>query len=250
MRITGLGRIIFALSFAAVGVLMIGFHDFALMWIPKIIPWRDVPATVVGVLLFAGGIALLVPRTAAPAALVLAGLSLLRLLFQIRFVVAEPLIEVHYEVIGETLVQIAGAWTIFSMLPRGAGFGHVRAGQIIYGLALLPIGLSHFFYLNLTAPLIPSWLPFHLPLAYFTGAAHFAAGLGILLGVLPRLAATLEAIMVSLFLLLVWVPQLIAAPVSRSNWVETFATAAIMGAAWAVAESFRHTPVRMQTAEN
>ncbi len=241
---TDLGRILFAVTFAILGALFLGFHDFALMFIPKIIPWRDVPATVIGVLLVAGGAGLLVRRTAAPSALLLAALLLLRVLFQMRFVVAEPLVEVHYEVVGETLVEIAGAWTIFAMLARdgAARFGGTCTGQILFALALLPLGLSHFFYLNMTAPLIPSWIPFHVMLSYFTGAAHFAAGVAILVNVLPRLAATLEAVMVSLFTLIVWVPAVFAAPMSRANWGEIVASAAISGAAWAVAASLGDRP--------
>jgi hypothetical protein len=75
-------------------------------------------------------------------------------------------------------------------------------------------------------------------LSWFTGAAHFAAGVAILVLVLPRLAATLEAVMVSLFTLNVWVPAVFAAPMSRSNWSEIVTSAAISGAAWAVAGSF------------
>lgn len=238
------GRIVFAVTFAVLGALFLGFHDFALLWIPKVIGWRDVPAEAIGVLLVAGGAGLLVPRTAGPSALLLGALLLLRFLFQLRFVAAEPLVEVHYEVVGETLAEIAGAWTLFALHRRdgAARFGGVRAGQIAFGLALLPFGLSHVFYLNMTAPLIPSWLPFHVALAYATGAAHFAAGVAILASVLPRLAATLEAVMVSLFTLIVWVPALFAAPLSRANWGEIVASAAISGAAWAVAASLRDRP--------
>jgi uncharacterized membrane protein len=237
---TYLGRIILGVAFAILGALFLGFHDFALTWIPKIIPWRDAPATVVGVVLAAGGIGLLIRRAAAPSALVLAALLLVRFLFLMRFVVAEPLVEGHYEEAGEALAQMAGAWTIFAMLTRdrASRFGGVRTGQILFGLALLPFGLSHFFYLNMTAPLIPSWIPFHVPLSYLTGAAHFAAGVAILIWVLPRPAAMLEAVMVSLFTLIIWVPAMIAAPMSRSNWSEIVSSAAISGAAWAVAGSF------------
>ncbi|HEX4081267.1 MAG TPA: hypothetical protein VHX61_20580 [Rhizomicrobium sp.] len=237
---TDLGRIVFGIAFAILGALFLGFHDFALTWIPKIIAWRDVPATVIGVLLLAGGVALLVPRAAGPSALLLAALLLVRFLFLMRFVVAEPLVEGHYEEAGEALAQIAGAWTIFAMLApdRTSRFGGIRAGQILFALALLPFGLSHFFYLNMTAPLIPSWIPFHVPLSYLTGAAHFAAGIAILILVLPRLAATLEAVMVSLFTLIVWVPVMVAAPMTRANWSEIVTSAAISGAAWAVAGSF------------
>jgi uncharacterized membrane protein len=157
-------------------------------------------------------------------------------------VVAHPLVEVTWQSLGESVVFVAGAWTIYSLLARKGGgraeFGNVRLGQILFALALLPFGLSHFFYLDLTAPLIPSWLPFHVLLAYFTGAAYIAAGIAILFRVLPRLAATLTAVMVSLFTVLVWVPMVIAAPANLGNWSEIWVSAAITGAAWAVAGSF------------
>jgi uncharacterized membrane protein YphA (DoxX/SURF4 family) len=51
-----------------------------------------------------------------------------------------------------------------------------------------------------------------LGLAYFTGLGHMAGGIGIVTGILPRLAATLEAIMMCLFGLLVWVPSFLAQP--------------------------------------
>ncbi|HEY2885510.1 MAG TPA: hypothetical protein VGJ08_09880 [Rhizomicrobium sp.] len=152
-----------------------------------------------------------------------------------------PLVETSWYSASENLILLAGAWTIFSLVPAGAlaRFRHVRAGQILFALALPAIGLSHFFYLDQTAPLIPPWLPFHVPLAYLTGAAHIAAGAAILLDVLPRLAATLEAVMVSLFTLLVWVPTVSSHLANRFDWSEICVSTAIAGAAWAVAESFR-----------
>ncbi|HXC55974.1 MAG TPA: hypothetical protein VNU97_11815 [Rhizomicrobium sp.] len=246
MRLTGLGRVLFAVSSALLGAFIVGFPDFAQAWppVPRWIAWHDTLATGFGALLLAGGAALLVPRTARPAALALAGALLLRLLLmQVPYVAAHPLVEASWYDVSENLTLIAGAWTIFSLLPRGGGvlakLGQVRAGQIVFALALPAIGLSHMVYLDQTAPLIPSWLPLHVPLAYLTGAAHIAAGAGILFGVLPRLAATLEAAMVSLFTLLVWVPTVIAAPTNRFDWSEICISTAITGAAWAVAESFR-----------
>lgn len=246
MRATGLGRILFALSFAVLGALGIGIHDFAHEWplVPKWIAWHDAVATLSSAVLLISSIGLFVPRTARLSALVLTTLLLLRLLLlKVPQVVVHPLFELTWYDVSETLTFVAGGWTIFSMLPREGGalanLGNVRVGQILFGLALPAIGLSHFFYLDQTAPLIPAWLPFHVPLAYFTGTAHIAAGVGVLFGVLPRLAATLEATMVSLFTLLVWVPMMFAAPMSHGNWSEICVSAAISGAAWAVAGSFR-----------
>lgn len=246
MRITGPGQILFGLSFAVIGALSIGWHGFAPAWelLPKWLPWRDTLAIPYGALLLASGAALLVPRTAAPAALALAILVLLRLLvLHVPRVAAHPLIEVVWESMGENLIYLGGAWTLFSMLaPEGsalAKFANARAGQIVFALAMPGIGLSHFFYLNMTASLIPAWLPYHVGLACFTGAAWIAAGLGIFFGVLPRLAATLLATMVSLFTLLIWVPTIIVAPSNIGDWAEICTSAAITGAAWAVAESLR-----------
>ncbi len=254
MRITGLGQVLFALGFAALGGLIIAWPDMGLLWqtVPKAFPWHDTLTTVSGVVLLAGGAALLVPPTARPASLVLAVFLLIRLVRIKLFILArQPLVEVAWEDMSESLVHVAGAWTIFSLLSREGGalarFANVRAGQILFALAMPALGLSHFFYLNQTAPLIPSWIPFHVTLSYFTGAAHIAAGFGILFGGLlfaglPRLAATLEAVMTSLFTIIVWIPMLVAAPASHSSWREFCVSTTIAGAAWVVAESFRGRP--------
>jgi uncharacterized membrane protein len=115
----------------------------------------------------------------------------------------------------------------------------VRLAQRLYGLALLAFGLSHFVYLNLTAPLVPGWLPAPTFWAYFTGCAYLAAGVAILTGLWARLAAVLSAWQIGLFLLLVWVPVVAAGKVSAENWSETILNVALLAGAWVVAESYR-----------
>ena len=87
--------------------------------------------------------------------------------------------------------------------------------------------------------MVPAWLPYHTGFAYLTGAGHIAAGLGILFGVLPRLAATAEAMMISIFTFLVWVPRIVASPAPRLPLTELCISAAIAGAAWAIAGSLQ-----------
>lgn len=228
------------------GALLITVRDFALAWqpVPKGITGHDAAVTSFGTLLLASGAALLVPRAARMASLVLALSLLLRIIvLKVPNVAAHPLIELVWYDLSENLTLVAGAWVIFSMLPREAGalagFGHVRTGQFLFALALPAIGLAHMFYVEKTAPLIPSWIPFHVPLAYLTGAAHIAAGAGILFRVLPRLAAVLETVMVGSFTLLVWVPRVIDQPANLAYLAEIFVSTAITGAAWAVAQSLR-----------
>src|SRR5690606_1245936 len=75
-----------------------------------------------------------------------------------------------------------------------------QAGRTIFGVCALFFGGAHFVYLNLTAPLVPEWLPPSQTFwAYATGAAHIAAGLAILTGVQARRAAILLTIMFASF---------------------------------------------------
>ena len=241
MRPADLGRILFATSFAALGGLLLAAHGFGDVWptIPKWMPARDVLTMLSGIVLLVGGIGALVPRGAPVSAMVLAGfMSFELLVLKLPHIVAHPLLMGVYEDGAETLACLGGAWTIIAMLHDAAPVQR-RPGRIAFGLALIPFGLAHFIYLDLTAPLIPAWLPFHVALAYGTGAAYVAAGLAILSGVQARLAATLTAVMVSLFTLIIWVPAIVSAPGKLGNWSELLISAAITGAAWAVAQSYK-----------
>jgi uncharacterized membrane protein len=109
-------------------------------------------------------------------------------------------------------------------------------------------GAAHFAYAKFTATMVPAWLPGRMGIVYFTGACHAAAGIGLLVGVLPRLAATLEAIMLSLFGVLVWLPSFFAqprpawAPSAQVQWSETFLSFLLAASAWIVAASLRSAP--------
>ena len=245
MRIGDIGRILFGVSFAALGGLLLCAHGFGDIWptIPKWMPARDVLTMFSGVVLLLGGIGALVPRTAPVGAMVLAGFFVFELaLLKLPHVVAHPLLMGVYEDGAESLACLGGAWTIIAMLYAGTR-AQRRPGQIAFALALIPFGLAHFIYLELTAPLIPHWMLFPVALAYLTGAAYVAAGLAILARVLAPLAATLTAAMVSLFTLIIWVPAIVTAPKVLGNWSEFWISTAITGAAWAVAASFT-TPAR------
>ena len=113
-----------------------------------------------------------------------------------------------------------------------------RVGQLTFGVCALVFGTAHFVYMNLTAPLVPKWLPPTQEFwAYATGVAHIAAGVAILSGVRARLAAILLTIMFASFTPLVHVPMLLATPSSHWIWNENAVNIALIGAAWVVADS-------------
>ena len=108
----------------------------------------------------------------------------------------------------------------------------IYLAQKIFGLSLIPIGLSHVVYVKETADFVPAWLPHHVGWAYFTGGAHIAAGLGILFGVLPRMAAMAEGAMIGLFTALAWGPAVLAAPKTRMPWTGFFISWVFGAAVW------------------
>jgi uncharacterized membrane protein YphA (DoxX/SURF4 family) len=130
------------------------------------------------------------------------------------------------------------------MMPE-AGACAMRAALVLFGLTCVFYGCSHFAYAEYTATMVPTWLPGRSGLAYLTGMGHLAAGIGMIFGVLPRLAATLEAIMMSFFGLLVWVPSFFAQPrptwatPPENQWSELVVTLMLTASAWMVADSLR-----------
>jgi uncharacterized membrane protein len=228
-------RAVFATGIIALGIVGVVYGDFAGIWqaFPASVPIRHALGYASAVLMLMCGVALMVKRTEALAArALLVFFALLLLVVKLPPVLKAPLVEGSWQSMSEMLALLTGAWVLCASSVRAT-----RLAQLVFGLALIPFGLSHFAYLNLTAPLIPAWLPFHTALAYFTGAAQVAAGLAILVNVLARLAATLEASMLSAFTVLVWVPALLATPNSPGTWSEFATSWAISGAAWVVAMS-------------
>jgi len=253
MRSPGAGPVLFAIGMAGLGILSLIYRDFALNWqpVPTWVPWHVPLAVLSGAMLAAGGSGMFFRRMAQGAAALLTINVLVWLaLLEIPRVVASPAVEAMWLGVGETLVLVCGGWISFISLSRPARLwsavpvsdSQLRAGQLVFGLALLPIGLSHFMYVNETAQMVPAWLPARTALAYLTGAGHAAAGLGLLFSVVPGLAATLEAAMMSSFVLLIHIPGVLHAPTDRLQWTMLSVATALAGSAWTVAGSFSRRP--------
>jgi uncharacterized membrane protein len=253
MRVAGTGHLLFALGLAGLGVLSLVSSDFPYTWepVPTWVPWREILAQLSGAILLAGGIGLLIKRIASPAAFALA-IFLLGwvLVLQAPRAAQAPANVGMWLGVAESTLLFTGGWILFAFLatPRMrirvaylTSDRGLHLARICFGVACLLFGLSHFVYGPGTASMIPAWLPAHLGLAYFTGACHFAAGLAILFAVLPRLAATMEACMISLFVVLIHIPGAIREPASRMQWTMVSVATALAGAVWIISSSLRET---------
>lgn len=240
LRRIGVGHLLFASSFVLIGAISLRLHDFLLFQqpVPQDIPWRAGLACISAALLLLGGAGLLFQATARQAALVLtAFVALWIVALWIPQVLAHPLVELNWEGVGEDMVLVAGGWLIYCEVS-GRSDGTVRIARLLFGLALVPIGLSHFFYLDAAVKFIPAWMPFHVPLTMVSGAGHIAAGVAIASGVVPRLAATMEASMENLITLIVWVTAIVTKPGDYHSWVNLLTSAAETAAAWVVVASY------------
>jgi uncharacterized membrane protein len=239
---------LFAIGMIGLGVLALIVGDFALQWQP-VAPWfpgRTVLAYASGVLTLACGAGLLFPRTAAWSIRLLFPYCIVWAMLKVPALFAAPGMEAVWLGIGEITLLLSGAWTLFvrlADLPESSPLAaltserSLKAARVLFAVSLLPIGLSHIVYVQATHDFVPAWLPFRTGWAYLTGAGQMASGLGVLFGVLPRAAAWAEAIQISLFTLLIWVPAVVAGPGVRLSWTGLCISWAIGAAAWAVAQN-------------
>ena len=239
---------LFAVGMIGLGILALVYGDFAMVWQPVAswIPGRSALAYGSGLVMLLGGTGLLMRATAAWSARLLFPYLIGWLLLKVPALLVAPQTEAVWLGVGELAVLLAGGWVLFarlaglqegSPLSFATGQNGLRIARILFAVALIPIGLSHIVYAKPTADLVPAWLPYRMSWAYVTGAGQIACGLGVLFSVPPRVAARTEAVMISLFTLLVWGPAILAAPRARLPWTAFFISWAIASAAWVVAQN-------------
>ncbi|MGB6191003.1 MAG: DoxX family protein [Terracidiphilus sp.] len=238
----GFERLLFALGMAGLGTLALVYGDFAMVWQP-VAPWvpgRTALAYGSGVLMLACGAGLPFAATVKWAARALVVYLTAWALLKVPAVVAVPQMEAVWLGLGELTVLLAGGWVLFAKfgaLDWGplTGARGVKWAIALFGASLLPIGLSHLIYAKPTYDLVPAWMPARVIWSYVTGVGQIACGLGVLLRIWPRVAATAEAVMISLFALLCWGPAIVITPKMRLGWTAFWISWAIASAAWVVA---------------
>lgn len=254
MRVRTLSHVVFAATMVGLGILGLVTGKMTPVWapVPRGVPAQEMLGYLCAIISLACGVGLLVQRTAAIAARVLLGYLLLWVvLFRVPNFFFAPTAQDTWSGIAETSVIVAGAWVVYAWLAGdwdkrrfafATGDSGVRVARLWYGLAMIPFGEAHFRYIKATAGLIPSWIPWHLFWAYFFGCTFLAAGVGVLLGVLARLAAALSTVQLALFTTLVWFPMVAGRSANGFQWSETIVSWAITIGAWVVADSYRGVP--------
>ncbi len=211
--------------------------------VPKALPDHAALAYVAAAFMLVSGAAVEWRRTAAWGAAALAAYYALIVvvLMNGRVVLAHSTEYGAYSGGAEQLAIAAGGLIVYAANARidtVLAARLTRLGQLAFGVCALLFGGAHFFYMNLTAPLVPRWLPPSQAFwAYATGVGQIAAGLAILTGLQARLAAIVLTATYVCFTLLVHAPMLLADSSSRWIWSENALNLALIGVAWVVADS-------------
>ena len=257
----------FACGMMGLGLLSLIYRSYSLQWepVPAFVPAAF--AYLSGAILVLAAAALAVRGAMAWGALVLAvflGLWVVALKIP-EAVAVLPQVTKASSLVGtllgifEDLGMACGAWTLYALSVRCgdkpplaglSGEAGLRVARIVFGFACIEYGASHFAFAGFTAQMVPGWLPQRLFFAYLTGAGHLLAGIALVTGVLPRLAATLEAVMMSSFVLLVHIPMVLwhKAGEGHLNWTLLFVASSLASSAWAMSGVLKDRPWGLKAA--
>jgi uncharacterized membrane protein len=235
---------VYGLGVMALAVVCLAFGGFDPgQPVPKVFPIRAALALAVAVFLLVAGAAVEWRRTAAWAAAALTAYYTLIvvILMNGRVVLAQYTEFGSYSGTAEQLAIAAAALIIYAAnadIDTALAARLTRVGQVAFGVCAVLFGGAHFAYMQMTAPLVPKWLPpSQVFWGYATGVAHIAAGVAILTRVQGRLAAIGLTAMYASFTALVHIPLLVGDPSSHWIWAENALNLALIGCAWVVADS-------------
>jgi uncharacterized membrane protein YphA (DoxX/SURF4 family) len=247
------GRLLFAASFAALGIVNVACAGTTDEFLP-VMPW--VPASpwlgwLIGLSLIAAGIAILANFGARVAATFAGILFLLCcLVLQISRVAANPWDVGVRTCAFETLILGCSALILAGTLRSDekairpwerAVNSLIFSARYLFAGSAIVFGLDHYLVFGLIVSLVPHWIPgggwFW---ANLTAMAFIAAGLSIATGWFDKWAAAMMGLMFLLWFLVLHAPRVVSFPRSHDphEWSSAFIALGISGGSWILAESF------------
>lgn len=240
MRVTtpgrnlGLGRHVFGAAAVAAGLVTLAWHEYNDWNQPRYLVYAAGGAQIVG------GVAIQFGRAAKMGAGVLCAVYLVFALLCVPRIAAAPQIYNSWGNFFEQLSLVTGAAMVYARrTPTWSWEMVTRTGRMLLGICVASFTLEQANYVGATASLVPKWIP-PGPMfwAVATTVSFALAAVALLTNQKALLATRLLTLMLAMFLLLVWVPLVVADPRSHTNWSESVETFTIAGVAWIVVDLF------------
>jgi uncharacterized membrane protein len=253
-KLAGVGRFFVAIAMVVFGAQHFVYLDFVTRVFPELPSWIPAHAYLAGVfgaLLLASGAAIMVGKTARPAALLLGAIifSSFALLYLPRLITNPPNGGLWTSA-GKALALSGGSFLVAGSLsikwdsPANALASAVTAlarfiplGRFFLAAFLILCGIEHFIYVEFVTSLVPSWIPGGVFWTYFTGVALIAGGVGISVPLTSRLAGGLTGLMIFLWVLLVHIPRAMANLSDSNETTAVFEALAFSGVAFLIASA-------------
>ncbi len=120
--------------------------------------------------------------------------------------------DVIWSYLAFTLVFVVGLVAIFVRgdWQRARGFDKlILFGPIFYAAPLAAFATEHFTQTKEIASIVPKWMPWHYFWAYFVGTCFLLAAFSLVTRIQARLAASLVALTMFLFVTMMYIPATI-----------------------------------------
>jgi len=247
-KILPFGRLFFAIPMGVFGTEhLVDAADIAQV-VPSWMPWHLFWTYLVGVALIAAALSIVLNKLARLAATLLGSMLLLFVvLMHIPNIVGQHGARLFWMIALRDTAFSGGAFALAGSLSKRAPSDGapllVTLGRFFVGIAAVVFGVVDILYPAIVpgiplARITPIWIPGHIFWSYLSGVVLVATGACILVNVKARLAATYLGIMILLLMLFVYLPILIAEPLSIANGLNYFFDTLILsGAALLLADA-------------
>ena len=131
------------------------------------------------------------------------------------------------------LVFLIALWATKADVSRARGLDKIVAlSNLCFAIPLAVFGALHLSGVEFVLPIVPSYMPWRLFVAYFVGCALLAASLSIATKIQVRWSGLLFGIMMFLFVAMLMIPGAIASPRDRIAWTIVFRESSFGGGGW------------------
>ena len=136
------------------------------------------------------------------------------------------------------LLLLIGLWAAKTNIAQARGLDKIVAfSNLCFAIPLAVFGALHLSDVGSVLPIVPSYMPWRLFVAYFVGCALLAASLSIAAKIQVQWSGLLFGIMMFLFVALLMIPGVFANPKDRFAWTFVFRESSFASGGWILAGS-------------